>query len=445
MVRNSAGRATGDGRQATSVDELDSRVVAEKLDNGLPVLLQPMEAVPSTAVLVLAKVGSRNEQQAEAGVAHFEEHMVFKGTKTRPTTLDISAIVDGLGGEFNAFTSKDYTGFYIKTAAKDSSVAVELLADILFDSKFDQAEVDNERQVIIEEMNMYQDTPRDRVGELYDNLLYGDQPLGRDIIGTKDSLMSIQSEQLKAFNKKWYGSDNLLVSVAGSMDSSAMLSLVDTHFGGRTAGCVDALTPTTFSQDAPAMQVVQKETDQTHVVVGVRSFAAMDDRRQALSLLNIILGGNMSSRLFIEVREKRGLAYAVHSSIDSYTDVGAWSCQLGLDHSRLGEALSVVLEQMASIRDKGIDQKELDRAKSFVRGRMALSLEDPLSLNIFAAKQQLLYDKLETVDELLAKMEAVTAEQIQAVADDIFVGQGLNMTVIGPKADEEDLRRRLVL
>lgn len=418
-------------------------VVVTNLSNGMPLLVQEMSMVPSTAVVVLAKVGSRHEDELLSGIAHFEEHMVFKGTTLRPTTLDISSLIDGVGGDFNAFTDKQYTGFYIKTATKDAELSFDVLADMLFNSTFAEEEVVKERQVILEEMNMYNDSPRERVGELYDTLLYGRQPLGRDIIGTKASLARVGSAELKQFNADWYGSESLLISVAGSLKADRVNQLAERYFAGRDKGRRGVEAKTVVAQAEPAISVTKKQTDQTHMVLGVRSFAVDDPRRHALSLLNVILGGTMSSRLFIEVRERRGLAYSVFTGVDAMSDVGSFVCQVGLDHRRVTETVEVILQQLALTGQELVPEVELERAKRFIRGKMALSTEDPLSLNMFAARQQLQLGKVEGLETLLRQIEQVTAEQIREVAQQLFVNEGLNLAVIGSEVEEEGIKRVL--
>lgn len=389
--------------------------------------------------------GSRYEHPRIGGISHFLEHMVFKGTDRRPNTLDIASLVDGVGGEFNAFTSKEYTGYYIKTAAKDLELGVDLLSDMLFHSKYETEEIDRERGVILEEMNMYLDSPRDRVGEIYDHLLYPDQALGQDVIGTRESLHNIGHDELVAYNKQWYAPNNLVVSVAGAFDTATLQAQIEKSFFNRPEQSLDGFQPAVFSQTKPEVISFEKATDQTHLVLGVRAFSSKDSRKYALTLLNIILGGTMSSRLFTQVRERRGLAYAVHTSADLYLDAGSFNCQVGLDHSRVEETIKVILEQFALIRDQPVSAEELTKAKNYMRGKLALSLEDPLGLGMYEAKQQLLHGEVKTVEEYMALIESITAADIQQVAQDIFTPAGLNTAIISPKVDEASLRTVVTL
>lgn len=389
--------------------------------------------------------GSRYEPEHLGGISHFLEHMVFKGTAKRPNTLDIASAVDGVGGEFNAFTSKEYTGFYIKTAAKDIELAIDLLADMLFHSKFETEEIERERGVILEEMNMYLDSPRDRVGEIYDHLVYPNHALGRDVIGTRESLANINRQHLIDYINKWYSPNNMVVGVAGGFDSETVRKLAQKPFFDRPLQELDSYDPASGSQNEPGIISIAKDTDQTHLVLGVRAYSFTDPRRYALALLNIILGGNMSSRLFTQIRERRGLAYAVHTGIDNYLDAGTFNCQVGLDHSRVEETVKVILDQFAQIKHTEVPEEELQRAKSYLRGKLSLSLEDPLGLNMYVTKQQLLRGKVISPEEYLQEIDTVTGHDIQMVAQDIFQESKLNLAIISPQPNEAELSQLLTI
>lgn len=395
--------------------------------------------------MVMVGTGSRYEPSHLSGISHFLEHMVFKGTAKRPTTLDIAATVDGVGGEFNAFTSKEFTGFYIKTAAKDVELAIDLLADMLFQSKFEAEEIERERGVILEEMNMYLDSPRDRVGEIYDHLLYPEHALGRDVIGTKQSLANINRQHLVDYLGQWYVPNNMVVGVVGGFDSDKVHQLVQKSFFSQSTQTLKEFTPVLVKQDHPGIISAAKDTDQTHLVLGVRAFSLKDPRRYALALLNVVLGGNMSSRLFTQVRERRGLAYAVHTGIDHYLDTGTFNCQVGLDHSRVEETIRVILDQFAQVRDELMPEEELQRAKSYLRGKLSLSLEDPLGLSMYLVKQQLLQGRAMPAEYYLEKIDAVSSEEVQSVAQEIFDQSKLNLAIISPKPDQAKLSQLLVL
>jgi predicted Zn-dependent peptidase len=386
-------------------------------------------------------VGSRYENQQNNGISHFLEHMAFKGTDTRPTTLDIAAAVDNVGGESNAFTGKEYTGYYIKVAAKEVDMAIELLQDMLFNSRLLQEEVERERGVIVEEINMYRDSPRDVVSEMYDALLFPDQPLGMEVAGTPQSLASIGHEQLAEYNRRWYVPSNMVIGVSGAFDADAIATRLETAFAARDNGELAQYTPATWDQSSPAITVKRKEFDQTQLIVGWRSYPLDHPKRYALGLLNVVMGGNMSSRLFTEVRERRGLAYAVHSGVDDFLDAGSFSAQAGLGHKNVPQALDVILQQFTNVRDKGISAEELDRAKRYLIGRMALSMEDNLSTTIFHSRQWLLESRIRTIEEILQAVDAVTLSDISEVANELFVPGGLNIAAIGPAVDQGELQR----
>lgn len=421
----------------------DNTFHAEQLPNGLRMVFQQHSSSPSVAVVVLVGVGSRNENENNNGISHFLEHMAFKGTTRRPTTMDIAAEVDNVGGESNAFTSKEYTGYYIKVAAKEIDLAIDLLQDMLFHSLYQQQESDRERNVIIEEINMYRDSPRDVVGEMYEKLLFPEQPLGMEVTGTPESLSHIGHAELKGYNQHWYIPNNMVIGVTGQFDEVSVKQKLDQAFSNRQQHKVDGYTKAHYNQSGPGIVVRQKDIDQTQLIVGWRSYALDHPNRYALGLLNVVLGGNMSSRLFTQVREKRGLAYAVHSSVDDYMDTGSINCQAGLGHQNIKQALEVILDQFVDVRDHGITEIELTRAKQYLRGRLALSMEDGLSTALFHSRQWLLENKIRTVDEILQEVDKVELAQIQHVARELFVARGLNVAAIGPQVDKNELKHLL--
>lgn len=404
--------------------------------------LHPVPQALSVAVVAMVGVGSRYEARELNGISHYLEHMLFKGTRKRPTALDITSVVDGIGGNFNAFTSKELTGYYIKAAAKDAALIIDVLSDMMYNSRHDQEEVDRERGVILEEMNMYLDTPQDRVGEIIDHLLYPDHPMGWDIIGTRESLKNINREQLVKYNQRWYNPSNLVVSIVGAFDDSVEEAARQAFFS-QPEHAVDTFQPMTFKQTEPGIIAQTKNSDQTHLVLAVRALPYDDPGRYALALLNIILGANMSSRLFTELREKRGLAYAVHTHPDPNNDSGSFNCQIGLDHSRVNEAVQVTLAEYAKLRDVLVSDAELDRAKQYLRGKLSLSLEDPLGMGMYIARQQLLLGRVETPEEYLNKIDQITSQEVQQVAQKIFTNQGLNLAIIGPNIQENSLKEVL--
>lgn len=351
--------------------------------------------------------------------------------------------VDAVGGESNAFTSKEYTGYYVKVAAQHLELATDLLEDVLWHSLYAQEEVERERNVILEEINMYRDSPRDVAAEDYDKLLYASQPLGMEVIGTPQSLAKINSDSIKKFNQQWYTPNNMVVAIAGPVDPEQVKADIAKLFTSRQSDKVSALVPAQFDQSTPQLVVHTKPVDQTQLLVGWRSFAITHPDRYVLTLIATILGGNMSSRLFTEVRERRGLAYAVHASLDDFIDTGSIMAVAGLGPNTVAEAFKVILEQFENVRQGGVSAEELERAKQYTAGRLALSTEDALGTVIYHGRQWLLENRIRTLDIIMEGIRAVTLEDVERVSQELFVPRGLNVVALGPKVDEQALRAQL--
>ncbi len=331
------------------------------LDNGLRVLTADLPHAQSVSVLITLAAGSRYETRESGGIAHFSEHMFFKGTERRPTARDIAGEVDAIGGEFNAFTGKESTTYYIKCAAESRDVALDVLVDMLRNSRFDAEEIEREKGVIVEEMNMYFDTPRDFIGGVYEDLLYGDQPLGRDIIGTKETVRGATRETFMDYLGRWYTPSRMVVGVAGKL-GDGLLARVEELLGdlaGEETGEPDPVAPYANGR----VRVFEKQSDQAHVILGVHSLPLAHPDRYALSLLATALGGGMSSRLFTEVRERRGLAYYVHGVNHSYTDAGTLYAQAGVDIARIDDAVSTIATELKKIAAEPIPADELEKAR----------------------------------------------------------------------------------
>jgi predicted Zn-dependent peptidase len=406
------------------------------LPNGLRVITSPMPAAKSVAVMVMVAAGSRYETKPTSGIAHFAEHMFFKGTEKRPTAKDISAEVDGIGGEFNAFTGKEYTGYYIKCAAEHRELALDVLADQLLSSRFDPEEIEREKGVIIEELNMYVDTPRDHVDSVYDQLLFGDQPLGWDIIGTKDTIRAAQRDTFLSYLDQWYAPRRLVVGAGGAVDDGVVAE-VERHFGhlaDRSTG--DAL-PVEVVQTEARVRLATRDSDQAHLRLGVRGIQTTSPDRYAMQVLTAILGGGMSSRLFTEVRERLGLAYYVYGYHQSYADAGTLFAQAGVDTERIDQAVSTIVKEFRTMASETVPADELRRCKNYLKGRLVLQLEDPRGLLMFGLRREVLENRLAEPEELLEAIEAVTADDIQRLAQQIIVDDGLNFALVGPFDDQQ--------
>lgn len=417
------------------------------LANGLRVLTIPMPSLESVTVLVMVNAGSRYETKNISGIAHFLEHMAFKGTEKRPSALDISSIVDGMGGECNAFTSKETVGYYIKSAKARMETSIDLLSDMLQNSKLDAAEIDKERGVIIEEINMYEDLPMRKIGDIYEQLLYGDTPMGWDIAGEKDIINKITRDDFVKYMSGLYSASNMTVVIAGGFDEPSAISLVEKYFGGMKKFDPKDHEKIVEKQTKPEYLIRTKQTEQIHVALGLRTVSLHSDKKYPLSVLAAILGGGMSSRLFHEVREKRGLAYYVRTHQDEYADAGTIVSTAGVDPKRVVDAVEVMMEEYRKVSSGNMQltADELKKAKEYLKGHMVLDLEDSRSVAGFYAHQELLEDKVENPDEILAQLEAVTQEDVESVGKEFFVNEGLNLALIGNFEDRQKVEALLEL
>jgi predicted Zn-dependent peptidase len=410
------------------------------LPNGVRLLTAPMPQVQSTSCFLMFSAGSRFETEETNGIAHFAEHMFFKGTERRPTSRDIAGEVDSIGGEFNAFTGKEYTGYYVKCAAEHAPTAFDVLTDMIGHSRFDPDEIEREKGVIIEEMNMYFDTPRDFMSGLYESLLYGDQPLGWDIIGRKETVRAATRETFLDYIDRWYKPTRLVVGVGGRFDGELLArveELVSEFAPGEQPGPDPVVLP---SYDEPRVIVHTKQSDQAHISLGVPSYPLAHPDRYVLQLLATVLGGGMSSRLFTEVRERRGLAYYVFGINNSYTDAGSLYSQAGVDINRIDEAVETIVRELRRIADEPVPADELEKARNFTKGRFVLQLESPHGTIMFGLRREVLEGRATEPSEVLDALDTVTAEDIQRVAQDVIARNALNLAVIGPFDDEERFR-----
>jgi len=403
------------------------------LDNGLRVLTANLPYAQSVTCMVMLAAGARYENEQNNGIAHFAEHMFFKGTERRPTARDIAGEIDAIGGEFNAFTGKEATAYYVKCAAEHRDVALDVLVDMLRSSRFDSGEIDREKGVIVEEMNMYFDTPRDYISGVYESLLYGDQPLGWDILGRKETVRGATRETFLSYLGDWYHPERMVVGIAGRIGDDA-LERVSALLGDMPA--VETGEPTGVKPYANGrVKVFTKQSDQAHVILGVPSYPLDHPDRYALQMVATVLGGGMSSRLFTEVRERRGLAYYVFAANHSYTDTGSLYSQAGVDITRIDEAVSTIATELKGMAAAPVPEDELDKAQSFAKGRFVLQLENPQGLILYGLRKEVLEQRHPDPEEVLAGISAVTAEDVQRVAQDVIADETLRLAVIGPFDD----------
>lgn len=410
----------------------------ETLKNGLRLITVPNAGTKAVTVLILLPVGSRYEAKDINGVSHFIEHMMFKGTKRRSTSLDISKELDNVGAEFNAFTSKDHTGYYVKASADKIELAYDILSDMLFHSVFDEHELNKERGVIVEEINMYEDNPLMYIESLFEELIFGNHPLGWQIAGTREVIKTVPRAKMITYMANYYQPANMIITVAGNMKEKKVEELTRKYFGGEGEEEYKKFSSYRNIQNNPRICLSFKETEQAQLCLGFPGLSYFDKDMYSLQLFSIILGGNMSSRLFVHIREKHGLCYYIRSATELFHDAGTFVVQAGLDKSRIHKAIKLIVEELKEARDKGVDEKELQSAKDFLKGKIALRLEDSESLADFFGKQELFYQKLETPEEKLKKYMSVTVKNIQRVVGKILDPKKLNLALIGPYKEEKE-------
>ncbi len=415
-----------------------------KLKNGLTLITAPLKETKAVTVLVLLPVGSRYESKNINGVSHFVEHLMFKGTKKRPTSLDITKELDSIGAEFNAFTAKDHTGYYIKAAAEHIELAFDILSDMLLNSVFDKAEIEKERGVIIEEINMYQDNPLMYLSDLFERTIFGDNNLGWMISGPKSVIKKVSRREILDYKNKHYKPSNIILTISGSFKKPQIEKLVKKYFSSNGKNTkITNFPKVKINQIKPKVNIMFKKTEQVQLGLGLPAYSLHDKRMYPLYLMAVILGGNMSSRLFTTVREKYGLAYYIRTDISAYQDISAFLVQSGLDKEKTKKAISLILAELNKIKEEGVTDKELSSAKEFLKGKLVLGLEDSENVADWFGKQQLLLNKIYTPEQKLKKIFDVKKEQIQEVAKDLFKEQKLNLAMIGPFKDKGEFKKLL--
>lgn len=414
------------------------------LDNGLRVITAPMRDSLAATVLILVEAGSKYETREINGISHFLEHMCFKGTAKRPKAIDIASELDGIGAFYNAFTSTEYTGYYAKTEPRHMDKILDVVSDIYLNQIFETEEINKERGVIIEEINMYEDLPHKQVQENFTSLLYGDQPAGWNIVGKKEVIQKLIREDFLKYRNEHYLAQSTIVVVAGKFNEEKVIEDIKNIFGGIRKGAKNQKVKVAESQDKPIVSLKYKKTEQTHLVLGVRAFDVFDPRRYPLEVMTDILGGGMSSRLFQKVREELGAAYYIGADADLYTDHGYLAASAGVDNKRVEEVIEAILGEF-NIMSSSIKKEELERAKEHLVGNMMLSLETSSSMASFYGGQEVLKEVIITPEELAKKIRAVKMDEIIAVAKDIFQNKKLNLALIGPFEEKEKFEKILML
>lgn len=428
--------------QVLDVDEFGGRVDRTELPGGLRVLTETMPGVLSATLGVWVGVGSRDEHPDVGGASHFLEHLLFKGTTSR-SALDIATAMDAVGGEMNAFTAKEHTCYYANVLASDLPLAVALLADLVTEACNTAEDLDSERTVVLEEIAMRDDEPSDAVHDLFSDVLFGDTPLGRSVLGTVESIEGLTRDDADGWYRSRYDMPSIVVTAAGRVEHQAVLDLVTAAFGDRLGG--DARpSPLRLGDTAPdtpahSAGLIARRTEQTHLLIGLPGIGRLDDRRYAAAVLDAAVGGGMSSRLFQEIREKRGLVYSVGSALTHYAGAGSFSVYAGCSKKRVPEVLRLVREELARVAADGLLPEEVARARGQLRGNLVLGLEDTGSRMSRLGKSELSYGEYLPVREVLARLGAVDVTQVRAVAAELFT-RDTCLAVVGPYR-ESDLDR----
>ncbi|MFH0840863.1 MAG: pitrilysin family protein [bacterium] len=418
------------------------------LQNGLRLITAPIQGTKTTAVLVIFSTGSKYENKQNKGISHFLEHMMFKGTAKRPEAFSVTEDLDAIGSEYNAFTSKEYTGYWIKAAGQHLETSLDILSDMLLNSKFDPEEIKREKGVIIEELNMYIDDPKMYIDEIFENLLYGDCPAGWDVIGTKKTIKSFNRKDFLKYLNSQYVTKNCFVIMAGQVPKNAK-SLVNNYFKKLPNTNPKKKQRVIEKQTAPRVKIKTKKTDQAHILLGVRGLPFGHKDEHIAKLLSVVLGGGLSSRLSIEIREKHGLAYYVRADHEKHSDTGYLATRSGVPIKKVDKAIKIILKEYKRIAEEKMNIKELDRVKELIIGRTLIQLESSSStaqwygIQSTIMNQQLNKRKIVEPNEFISTIKKITPEDIQRVAKKIFVNKNLNLVVIGPYKDSKYFKKIL--
>ena len=409
------------------------------LAGGARLLTAEMPDRASASVVLMFGVGSRFEPERLGGASHFIEHLLFKGTTRRPSAKEIAETIEGMGGVMNAWTDKEVTCYWARVPAERVELAIDVLLDVVSDSLFAKPDIERERMVILEELKMYLDQPQDYVHSLFDEVMWPDHPLGRDIIGTVETVSGLSRDDLVGYLKEHYGLPRLVIGVAGGVEAARVEEQITSRLAlpRESDGAIGEGTPAALRE--ATVRLFKKDTEQAHICLGTRALSYLDPDRYRLDLLNAILGEGMSSRLFLEIRERRGLAYDVHSFTSKHRDAGSYTVYLGVDPGKAEEAVRAVMGELESVASRPVPEAELVKAKEYMKGRLRLGLEGTNSLASWLCQQQLLTGRIRTVDEVVALIEEVTIEDVTRMAR-MVREQPVQLTVVGPFSSEEPFR-----
>jgi len=413
------------------------------LKNGLRIITVPLQNTQAITVLILVATGSKYEKKEINGISHFLEHMAFRGTKKRPRTLDIAKELDRVGGIYNAFTGKEFMGFWVKVDSKHFDLAADVLSDMIFNSLFKEKEIGKERKAIIEEINMYLDTPQSYILELWEKLLYGEQPAGWMIAGEKETVKRISRRDILDYFRKQFSAENIVVSLAGNFETKEAFSKIKNFFEKFRKTKSLLKKPVIERQKSPQILLRTKETDQTHLTLGVRAYNIFKPERYPLAVLANLLGGVMSSRIFTEIREKRGMAYYIKTMSENYTDTGYLVTHAGIGNKRTEEAIKIILKEYKNLKEKKVPREELQKAKDNIKGHLYLGLETSDAWASYLGTQEILKRKISTPAQECKMIDKVSQDDILKVARDIFQPKKLNLALIGPFKDKNKFQKLL--
>jgi predicted Zn-dependent peptidase len=413
------------------------------LNNGLRVITIHMADTPTVTVLVMVEAGSKYETKEISGLSHFLEHMCFKGTEKRPNAFAISKELDSIGSYYNAFTSEEYTGYYAKAAPKHVHKLLEVVTDVYLNSTFPEVEIQKEKGVIVEEINMYRDLPHRHVQELFMELLYGDQPAGWNIAGTKETVQAMNRDNFIKYRKQHYVAEGTTVIVSGSFDEKQIEKEIEKQFASIPTHKKHSKPKVKESQKAPQILIENRTTDQTHLVLGVRGYPVTSNVLPQVRILNAVLGAGMSSRLFQKLREEMGVGYYVRSSHDAYTDHGFLSVSTGCDVKRVEEVIKAILAELNRFKTELVSDEELKKTQEYLIGTMFLGLESSDAVAEFYGHQEMMRRELRTPQDVVKEIKSVTAKDIQAIARKLFVNKHLNLAAVGPIPNKEKIKEIL--
>jgi len=414
------------------------------LANGVRVVTGEMTGVRSASLIFYYDVGSRLERAEFQGMSHFLEHMLFKGTPKRPDPVMISQAIEGIGGVLNAGTGRESTSYWAKVPSTHYAMAFEVLADILQNSVIDPAEIDKERSVIVEEIRSTLDAPEDLVHDVIDEVIWGEQNAGRPIAGSEQTVTAIDRERMHSFWRRNYRPDRLVIASGGDVTHAQAVALAEEHFAGLTAeGEPDSPDDSASDQTELRVRLVERDTEQAHLCIGMPALPYVTDRRYVQGTIEAILSSGMSSRLFQEIREKRGLVYSVYGYFRPYEDVGQGVIAAGTDLDRVEEAVGAIAQELTKLRDEGVPEEELQRTKDLRKGRLLMGLEDSRSVTSWIGSQELTYGEIRTPEEVMEKIEKVTAKDVKELAEELFQTNKLSLALIGPYSDPEPFKALL--